>query len=51
MFAYRIVVLQVQLAFYRYGVWSVDVGDVLRVFDGMRLELRTLMPADSLAAL
>lgn len=46
-FAFARGVLQVRLrvALYSYGMGSVSVGDLLKQFDGMRLELRNLTPA------
>jgi len=37
------------LFLFRYGICAVDVSDLVQIFDVMRLELRTLMPA-SMAA-
>jgi hypothetical protein len=48
-FAYGMTVVQLQLVFYRYGVGTVDVTDLVKLFDGLRLELRTLVPVDSWA--
>jgi hypothetical protein len=42
-FAYGIIMVQVRLECYRYGLGSVDVSGLVKVFDGMRIELRTLM--------
>jgi hypothetical protein len=48
-FAYAMTTVQFQLVFYRYGMGSVDVTDLMKLFDGMRLELRTLVSAESWA--
>lgn len=49
-FAYSMMMVQFQVVFYRYGLGIVDVTDLLKLFDGMRLELRTLVPAEVTAA-
>jgi hypothetical protein len=36
-----------KLVCYRYGLGTVDVTRLLRVFDGMRIELRVFVPAES----
>jgi hypothetical protein len=49
-FASIMVMVQFQLVCYRYGVGAGDTTGLLRLlklFDGMRLELRTLVPAES----
>jgi hypothetical protein len=46
-FAYGMVMVQFQLVFYRYGVGTVDVTGLVKLFDGLRLQLRTLVPAES----
>jgi len=46
-FAYGMMMARFQLVCYRYGVGTVDVTCLLKLFDGMRLELRTLVPAES----
>ena len=48
-FAYGMTMVQFQLVFYRYGVGTVDVTGLVKLFDGLRLELRTLVPAESWA--
>jgi len=45
-FAYRMMVVQFQLVFYRFGVGTVGVTGLLKLFDGMRTELRTRMPVE-----
>jgi hypothetical protein len=45
-FAYGMGVVQARLLCYRYGFGSVDVTGLVKLFDGMRLELRALVPAD-----
>jgi hypothetical protein len=49
MFAYGMIMLQFQLVLYRYGIATVDVTRILKPFDCLRLELRTLVPAESWA--
>jgi hypothetical protein len=46
-FAYGIMMVQFQLMCYRYGIGTVNVTGLLKLFDRMRLELRTLVPAES----
>jgi hypothetical protein len=48
-FAYGMMMVQFELVLYRYGVWTVDVADLMKLFNGMRLELRALVPAESRA--
>jgi hypothetical protein len=48
-FAYGIIVVRFQMVLYRYGVGNVDVTALVELFDGWRLELRTLVPHESLA--
>lgn len=38
--------IQVRLLLYRLGFGKVEVTNLVKVFDGMRLELRTLVPVD-----
>jgi len=45
-FAYRKMTIQFQVVLFRYGLGTVDVTDLVKLFDGMRLELRTLVPAE-----
>lgn len=47
MFAYRLMIIRSKLVCYRFGVGTVDVTHLLKVFDGMRIELRVLVPAES----
>jgi len=47
MFAYGLIIIWGKLICYRYGVGTVDVTRLLKVFDGMRIELRVLVPAES----
>jgi len=49
MFTTGMVAIQARLFLFRYGICAVDVSDLVQIFDVMRLELRTLMPA-SMAA-
>jgi hypothetical protein len=48
-FAYGMMMARFQSVCYRYGVGTVDVTCLLKLFDGMRLEVRTLVPAESWA--
>jgi hypothetical protein len=48
-FAYGMTMVQFQLMFYRYGVGTVDITDLVKLLDGLRLELRALVPAESWA--
>ena len=41
--------VQVRLAFFRLGWGGVDGGELIRLFEGMSLELRTLVPQSSMA--
>lgn len=45
MFALGIATVQFRLVLYRWGVCGVDVAGLVNIFDVMRLELRTLVPA------
>lgn len=44
-FIFGMILVHCRLAFYRFGLASVDVADLLKVFDNARLELRSLIPA------
>jgi hypothetical protein len=44
-FAAGMLAVQVRLVFYSLGVGTPKVADLLKLFDGMRVELRTLVPA------
>ena len=46
-FAYRKMTIQFQVVLFRYGLGTVDVSYLVRLFDGVRLELQTLVPAMS----
>ena len=48
-FAYGMTMVRFQLVCYRYGVGTVEVTGLVKLFDGLRLELRTLVPAESWA--
>lgn len=39
--------VQARLTLYQWGIGTVDASSVLRVFDGLRMELRTLVPASA----
>ena len=45
-FAYGMMVVQFEVLCYRYGLGTVDVAGLVELFDGLRLELRTLVPAE-----
>ena len=45
LFAIGLITVQCRLAFFQAGLGSVDVVGLVRLFDSMRLELRTLVPA------
>jgi hypothetical protein len=47
-FTYRVFMVQLHLQAYRWGFGRVDVSSLVKLFDGMRLELRTLVPAGSI---
>jgi hypothetical protein len=44
-FAAGMLAVQVRLTFYACGVGTPNVADLLKLFNGMRIELRTLVPA------
>jgi hypothetical protein len=46
-FVYGLTMVRFQSACYRYGIGAVDVTYLLKRIDGLRLELRTLVPAES----
>ena len=43
-FVFGLMMVQVRVLLYRWGVASVEVGGLLSLFDAARLELRTLVP-------
>jgi len=45
LFAFGILVVQCRLVLFQAGLCTVDANSLVRLFDGMRLELRTLVPA------
>ncbi len=45
-FAVTMIQAQAQMMCYRYGFGTVDVTALLKLFDGMRIELWTLFPAE-----
>jgi hypothetical protein len=45
MFATGLLATRFRLFLYRWGICTVDVTSLLRIFDVMRIELRTLVPA------
>jgi len=38
---------RVQAQLFRWGIGTVDVADLLKIFTSMHLELRVLVPADA----
>ena len=46
-FALRMMIIQVRLSFFEWGVCTVDASPLVGMFDGMRLELKTLVPISS----
>jgi len=44
-FATGMLSVQFRLALYRWGLCNVDVTSLIKLFDGMRVELRTLVPS------
>lgn len=48
-FACGMTLVQVRLALFSMGVGTVEVGSLLKIFDGLRIELRTLVPATMMA--
>jgi hypothetical protein len=49
-FACGVLTLEFRLVLFRLGVASVDASELVKMFDGMRLELKTLVPMTSLVA-
>jgi len=49
-FTRSMVAIQFRLILYRWGIGHLAVGGLLRVFEGVRLELNTLLPGVSVAA-
>ena len=45
LFGWGIVAVECRLFLYRWGLCGVDASSLMTIFDGMRLELRTLLPA------
>ncbi|MBZ5725219.1 MAG: hypothetical protein LAP87_09505 [Acidobacteriia bacterium] len=45
MFAWGMAAVQVRLHLYRWGVCGVDVTNLVKIFDLMRLDLRSMVPA------
>ena len=44
-FVFGLMLIQVRVLLYRWGLASVDVAGLLKLFDAARLELRALVPA------
>ena len=49
-FTFGLLAIHFRLILYSFGLTTVNASDLLRLFDGMRLELRTLIPCDISAA-
>lgn len=49
-FTFALMAAHVHVVLYSFGLGKVDASQLLRLFDGMRLELRTLVPCDVSAA-
>jgi len=49
-FTFGLLVAHVHLILYSFGLGTVNAADLLRLFDGMRLELRSLVPSEMSAA-
>ena len=45
-FAYGVMIIQSELLCYRYGLGTVDIAALMKLFDGMRMELRTFVPCE-----
>jgi hypothetical protein len=45
LFAVAMYQVQIRLMFYRAGIGGVDATEVVRIFEGLRLELRSLVPS------
>lgn len=43
-FAVYMVLARMQLLLYRFGIGRIEVSELFKLFEGMRLELRTLIP-------
>jgi len=50
LFAAGVMVVQVRLVLYRFGVCGVDVSELVRIFDSVRLELRSIVPSALVAS-
>jgi hypothetical protein len=46
-FAWCLIAAQTRLALYEIGIGSIDAACLLNLFDGMRIELRSLVPASA----
>jgi hypothetical protein len=43
-FAYCVLQIQARLILFRWGLATVDASELIRMFDGMRVELKALVP-------
>ena len=48
-FALGIMIVRFRVTLYRFGLAGVDVRGLVKLFDGLRVELRTIVPAGSMA--
>jgi len=44
-FTYGMAMVRIHLLLFRFGIGTVDMASLLKVFDGLRLELRSMVPA------
>jgi hypothetical protein len=49
-FGWGLVVVNVRLVVYRWGIGTVDVSSLVQIFDSVRIELRTMIPAAAASA-
>ena len=47
MFAFALIGIHFRIVLFRLGLSGVDVSSLIQLFDGMRLDLRTLVPVSS----
>jgi hypothetical protein len=47
LFAWLMLTVQLRVFLYRWGICSVDVRNLVGIFDSMRLELRSLVPVSA----
>ena len=49
-FAFGLLGIHIRILLFQWGWYGVDVSGLIRLFDGLRTELRTLVPVSSLLA-